>query len=231
MANYKCKNLGECGRANSGEVFEIAAGEDMKCPGCGTGSMLELVNIPATGGETNIRLKQLIVGATAAALLLAGGAYYFWSSQRQAAEKIAQEARLKAEADQQAATVKAAELKEEHRKQTEQADAAAQQAKTRQQEQMIAQAVELMAKGQLVDAEKMLGAASDIDSSNPLVPYNLAVLRLHQSRNDDAILALEDSFKLGFSHFDAMEQDHDLDGLRKHPKFKALVAQYRGKVQ
>lgn len=229
MAKYKCKNLGECDRANSGEVFEIAVGEDPKCPGCGIASMLELVNNP-TGGAGSSKIP-LIAGAAVTFVLLAGGGAYFWSGQQQAAEKVAQETRLKAEADKQAEMARAGQLEDERRKQSEQADAAAQQAKTRHQEQMIARAVGLMAKGQLVDAEKMLGEASDIDSSNPLVSYNLAVLRLHQSRTDDAFKALEDSFKLGFNHFDAMERDHDLDGLRKHPRFKALLAQYRSKVQ
>lgn len=229
MAKYKCKNLGECGRANSGEVFEIAVGEDPKCPGCGIASMLELVTIP-TGGAGSSKIP-LIAGVAVAVILLVGGGYYFWSGQEQAAEKIAQEARLKTETDKKAETEKTGQLEDERRKQSEQADIAAQQAKTRQQEQMIAQAVGLMAKGKLVDAEKMLGEASDINSENPMVSYNLAVLRLHQSRTDDALKALEDSFKLGFNHFDAMERDHDLDGLRKHPKFKALLAQYRSKVQ
>lgn len=229
MAKYKCPSIGDCQKAISDEIFELSAGEDLKCPSCQARLEPYAGSGPNTGPETGGRIiKWQVVAVAAAAViaLLAGGGYYFWSAQQQAAEKAAQVAREQAEADAQAERDKA----EEARKQVE-AAAKVQQAKIRQQEELIAQAVGLMAKGQLVDAEKKLGEASDIDSSNPLVSYNLAVLRLHQSRTDDALKALEDSFKLGFNHFDAMEQDHDLDGLRKHPKFKALVAQYRSKVQ
>lgn len=229
MAKYKCPSIGDCQKADSDEIFERSAGEDLKCPSC----QVRLEPYSGDGANTvnktdEGRIKKPVAAVVAAAViaLLGGGGYYFWSAQQQAAEKAAQVAREQAEAEKVAAQAKM----EEERRQAAAANAA-QQAKTRQQEQLIAQAVGLMAKGQLVDAEKKLGEASDIDSSNPLVSYNLAVLRLHQSRTDDALKALEDSFKLGFNHFDAMEQDHDLDGLRKHPKFKALVAQYRSKVQ
>lgn len=43
----------------------------------------------------------------------------------------------------------------------------------------------------------------------------------------DALKEFEASFMAGFSHFDKMDQDPDLDGLRKDARFTELVAQYR----
>jgi predicted Zn-dependent protease len=84
-----------------------------------------------------------------------------------------------------------------------------------------------MAQGKLDDAEKQLDDAKARDPKQSLVYYNLGVLRLKQSRTDDALTQFEASFLNGFQYFDAMAQDPDLDGIRQDPRFVALVKKYR----
>jgi predicted negative regulator of RcsB-dependent stress response len=93
--------------------------------------------------------------------------------------------------------------------------------------EMLKLAIAKMSQGKLEDAEKELLAARERDPKQSLVSYNLAVLRLKQGRKDDALKEFEASFMAGFSHFNQMDQDTDLDILRKDPRFNELIAQYR----
>ena len=72
-------------------------------------------------------------------------------------------------------------------------------------------------------------AARERDPKQSLVSYNMAVLRLKQGRKDEALKELEASFMDGFSYFDQMDKDTDLDGIRKDARFNDLVAIYRNK--
>jgi hypothetical protein len=74
MATYKCPTLGDCERANLGELFSRAPGEDLKCPGCST-----LLELQAGGHSRKAIDKRVIVAAVAAGIVIigAGGGYYF----------------------------------------------------------------------------------------------------------------------------------------------------------
>lgn len=250
MAQYKCKNLGECNRANSGEVFEIAVGEDLKCPDCGVGSMLEIVNTPtASAGRSKV---PLIVGGAVAAILLAGGGYYFTAGNKKSLEP-----QLPTETIVIPATVPAAgslpvtsasestptiattgiapteaetkALRQESENKLTSGDAAsAEQASNKAAaNEMLKSAIAKMAQSKLEEAEADLFAARERDPTQSLVSYNLAVLRLKQGRKDEALKEFEASFKAGFSYFDQMDKDADLDILRKDPSFNKLVTSYR----
>ncbi len=231
MAKYKCKNLGECNQANSGEVFEITAGEDLKCPSCGIGSMLEIVNPTGPGTGPGPKLP-LIAGAAAVVALLAGGGYYFTAGSKApevtppAASVSAQQAGTPGIAPTEAET---RALRQESESKLTSGDAAnAEQAGNRAAaNEMLKLAIAKMAQGKLAEAEADLLAARERDPKQSLVSYNLAVLRLKQGRKDDALKEFEASFMAGFSHFDQMDKDADLDGLRKDERFNGLVAQYR----
>ncbi len=242
MAKYKCKNLGECDRANSGEVFEIAAGEDQKCPRCGIGSMLEIVNTPAGGGGSS--KLPLIAGAAVAVALLAGGGYYFTAGSAKApeapvpAEVVVTPAPTPVpEASQAAASgiapteaeTKALRQESENKLTSGDAASAEQAGNKAAANEMLKLAIAKMAQGKLGEAETDLLAARERDPKQSLVSYNLAVLRLKQGRKDDALKEFEASFMAGFSYFDKMDQDPDLDVMRKDTRFNALVAQYRSK--
>ncbi|HEY1996942.1 tetratricopeptide repeat protein [Paraburkholderia sp.] len=93
--------------------------------------------------------------------------------------------------------------------------------------EMVKVAIAEMSQGKLDDAEKELNNAGTRDPKQPLVYYNLAVLRLKQGRTDEALKEFEASFLNGFTYFDEMTKDPDLDGIRNDPRFVALVNKYR----
>lgn len=238
MAKYKCPTLGDCDNANSGEVFERSPGEDVKCPKCDTPMELQ------AGGQARphgSKQKAVIMGV-AGALVLAAGAGGYWYVKRPvtaalvvieaapAALEVAQKAldyskdaalapsdeatkALRIEGDQKLASGDAAGAE------TASSKAAA--------NEMLKTAISKMAQGKLEEAEKELGEARLRDPHNVLVSYNLAILRLKQSRTDDALAEFETSFKDGFQYFDQMGQDRDLDTLRKDKRFQDLLSRYQ----
>lgn len=246
MAKYKCPTLGDCDKANSGEIFERAPGEELKCPACGT--LLDLVATPGgSGGGGGGGSKTLLIAAGAAAvLILAGGGYYFTAKPAKAPEPppITQEAAAPAPAPAPAPVAAPAtnsgippseaetqKLREESQAKLVSGEAAsAEQAGSKAAaNEMLKLAIAKMAQGKLEDAEKDLLEARARDPKQSLVSYNLAILRLKQGRKDDALKEFEASFMAGFNYFDKMDQDTDLDALRKDSRFTDLVAQYRNK--
>ena len=92
--------------------------------------------------------------------------------------------------------------------------------------ELIKVAIAKMAQGKLDEAEKDLLEARKRTPQQSLVYYNMAILRLKQGRSDDALKEFEFSFKTGFSHFQMMDQDSDLDEFRNFPAFLELTAKY-----
>lgn len=253
MAKYKCKSLGVCDKANAAEIFERAAGDDLKCPGCG--SALLPLDTPAGGGASS--KAPLVAGAVAALALLGGGGYYFTAGrtkapqapaavQESAASAVITAAASAPVAAPASSSVVAASpaaasagiapseaetraLRKDSQDKLISGDAAsAEQASNKATaNEMLKLAIAKMSQGKLEDAEKELLAARERDPKQSLVSYNLAVLRLKQGRKDDALKELEASFMAGFNYFNQMDKDTDLDSLRKDPRFKDLMAQYR----
>lgn len=246
MAKYKCPTLGDCDRANAAEVFERAPGEDLKCPGCAT--LLE-AQAGASGGSTR---NKLMLPLAAVAVLVAGaGGYLFLQGAPvpDASEAMvaapAQSAAAVAVADSssaapapQAASIgispseaDTAALRQQGEKQLLDGEASAAEASGNQAaaNEMMKIAIARMAQGKLDEAEKELLAARARAPKQPLVYYNMAVLRLKQSRTDDALKEFEGAFLAGFTHFNEMDADTDLAVLRQDPRFAKLIAQYRPK--
>ncbi|WOD18957.1 tetratricopeptide repeat protein [Paraburkholderia kirstenboschensis] len=255
MAMYKCPTLGDCERANTGELFDRGPGEDLHCPDCKTPLDLQ---VPAnvTGGKTKPAILAGIVGAVV--LVIGGGsAFYYKHAHRADAQASAVSAQhmaatgapaspgaalTPAAATPPSASIPAAiaggiapssEAIAADRQAGDQkltsgdpagAATASNQAAAK---EMIKVAIADMAQGKLDDAEKQLDDAKARDPKQSLVYYNLGVLRLKQSRTDDALTQFEASFLNGFQYFDAMAQDPDLDGIRQDPRFVALVKKYR----
>jgi len=229
MAKYKCPTLGDCDKANSGEVFEIAPGENTNCPACAT--PLELL-APAQAEKRPP--VALIAVAAAVALAVAGGAYMVMKRPMEA--PVVAQAAI-APASSVAATPNGmapseAETKALQRQSeaglvngaAEQAEDSGSQAIAN---EMMKVAIAKMAQGKLDDAEKELEAARVRAPKQPLVYYNMAVLRLKQARTDDALAQFEAAFMAGFHNFKEMDADSDLDGLRKDARFADLVKKYR----
>jgi hypothetical protein len=255
MAKYKCPTLGDCERANAGEIFERSPGDDLHCPGCNT--LLDQVQAP-NGGKRGGVNKAAIAGAVVAVVALAGGGYYFVGHKAEQPEALTQTvAAPVAAAEPPPASAPAAvepppasaaasapaaaaggiapneaetaalRAKGESDLKTGNADGAEQASNKAAANEMLKLAIAKMSQGKLDEAEKSLTSARDLDPRQSLVPYNLAVLRLKQGRTDDALKEFEASFMAGFPYFDKMDQDPDLDSLRKDPRFIKLVEQYR----
>lgn len=247
MAKYKCPTLGDCDHANRGEIFERAPGEDLKCPGCGT--LLNPVATPEGGTSSGGKTPLMAIGAVVL-VALAGGGYYFSATsgktpeaQPPAPAPLVEQAPTPAAQPVPAPSPTAVPgiapsdtetraLRQESQDKLISGDAAsAEQAGSRAAaNEMLKLAIAKMTQGKLDEAEKDLLEARARDPKQPLVAYNLAVLRLKQGRRDDALKEFEASFMAGFSHFDKMDQDPDLDGLRKDARFTKLVAEYRNKL-
>jgi tetratricopeptide (TPR) repeat protein len=238
MAKYKCPTLGDCDRANAGEIFERAPGEDLTCPGCSL--LLEAQTMPSS--LTGAR-KLPVIGAAAAGLFLLAGAGYLYQKRAAAPADLAVTTTAQAtpmstapvdaptsavlgmvpsDAETQALRIQSdAQLA---RGEAAEAEAASNKAATN---EMLKQAIAKMAQGKLDEAEKDLAELEVRSPKHSLVYYNMAILRLRQGRTEDALKEFEASFMAGFSYFDKLDQDSDLDGMRKLPRFVALVAKYR----
>lgn len=242
MAKYKCPTLGDCDKANSGEVFERSPGDDLKCPECST--LLEPQGGAGAGGSgARGPNMKVIAAAVAGVLVLAIGAGGYWYIQRgvTAATNVidgtleaAQTVKELAEPMKSTAMVPDdAEIKQqriEGDQKLASGDAAGAEAASSKAaaNELLKAAISKMAQSKLDEAETELTQARARDPRNVLVSYNMAILRLKQNRVDDALHEFETSFSDGFSYFDQMAQDRDLDGLRKDKRFQDLVGKYQG---
>jgi len=64
------------------------------------------------------------------------------------------------------------------------------------------------------------------DPEDAGVRYNVACLYALEGHIEDAITSLEEAFDVGFANREWIERDPDLDSLRSHPRFKALLARH-----
>jgi tetratricopeptide (TPR) repeat protein len=63
--------------------------------------------------------------------------------------------------------------------------------------------------------------------TNPTAHYNLACSLALVKRKADALRSLRQAVELGYRDFDWMQQDPDLEGLKSHPDFIALLEQLK----
>jgi len=252
MAKYRCPTLGDCEKANSSEIFDRSPGEDLKCPACGT-----LLEPQMTSSASPSRNKTpLIAAGLFVVTSIAIGSYFYKQSSTAADEPVASAVQtevptVKAElvVASPAAIVQTVELASSNLSKTgiapsdaetkelrltsdanlvrgDAAEAESASSKAASNE-MLKVAIAKMAQGKLDEAEKDLIEARTRAPKQSLVYYNMGILRLKQGRVEDALNEFESSFKTGFSHFDKMDEDSDLDGLRKNPRFIEIVAKYR----
>lgn len=249
MAKYKCPTLGDCDRANAGEIFERAPGDDLKCPQC------EMLLVAEQGSATvaSNRKGSLIAAAAAVVLLAAGGGAYIYKKpalSAPVAEEIVIEKPTVAVAQSSgpapvpvAAAIEVSKpggaiapsdaettaLRKEGdiklvKGDTQGAEAAGNKAAAN---EMVKLAISKMAQGKLDEADKELADAKLRDPTNSLVYYNAGLLRMKQVRMEDALKEFEASFIAGFSYYDQMDRDPDLNILRGDKRFAELVAKYR----
>lgn len=85
---------------------------------------------------------------------------------------------------------------------------------------------------ELVSRKGMVGRAVDLDRrlvgllpDDFLARYNLACSLARAGRADEAIDALSRAILLGYDDLDHMESDPDLESIRRHPDFLALLGE------
>ena len=245
MYKYKCKSVGDCSVANRAEpITSEALMNEPKCSECG--GDLELLKEKSgekkSGGGSG---KGLVMGGIAASVVVVAGAAWFFLA-GQSAPKDAPVLAM----DPVSAPVAAPELapgdnkvgsgispsESESAKARQDADEKLSNGQFSEAEkkaaraaalEMIKTAVAKMGQGDLSGAENELLQARERDATESLIYYNLAIVRLRQQQPDEAFKQLEAAFMAGFTHFDAMDKDSDIDPLRNQPKFKELMGLYR----
>jgi Flp pilus assembly protein TadD len=77
--------------------------------------------------------------------------------------------------------------------------------------------------GRIADGLRMDRRLVKLQPGNATAHYNLACSLALSKRNRDALRELEAAVQLGYSDFDWMQQDPDLEALKHHPKFQAML--------
>ena len=67
---------------------------------------------------------------------------------------------------------------------------------------------------------------SQLRPEDPIVHYNLACSYSLLCHPKEALEALERSISLGYSDFDFLQNDKDLQSLREDPRYRALLDKY-----
>jgi tetratricopeptide (TPR) repeat protein len=75
-------------------------------------------------------------------------------------------------------------------------------------------------RGEALACDEQLAALLPTD---PIVRYHLACSLAAVGRSEQAVRALSEAIELGYRDFEHLETDPDLDLLREHPQFQALL--------
>ena len=77
--------------------------------------------------------------------------------------------------------------------------------------------------GRVADGLKMDRKLVKLQPENATAHYNLACSLALSKRKSDALRELRQAVKLGYTDFDWMQQDPDLEALKHHPEFQSLL--------
>ena len=86
-------------------------------------------------------------------------------------------------------------------------------------------AASLILTGQIDRADRWLKRALEIDPKDPIVLYNVACNYAMLGRFEQSLDALEKAIESGTVSADWMRNDKDLEDLRGHPRYEALLNQ------
>jgi len=81
--------------------------------------------------------------------------------------------------------------------------------------------------GRIADGLKMDRRLVRLRPENATAHYNLACSLALLKRKSAALRSLRQAVTLGYTDFDWMQQDPDLDGLKKNPAFNTLLEQLK----
>ena len=86
----------------------------------------------------------------------------------------------------------------------------------------------LLALGKKERAALWAGRALSIDPEDPYLSYGLACFNSRLGEKAKALEYFEMALDAGFAHREWIENDSDLDPIRKHPRFRKLVSRLQG---
>lgn len=81
--------------------------------------------------------------------------------------------------------------------------------------------------GRIADGLRMDRKLVKLQPANATAHYNLACSLALSKRKADALRSLSHAIELGYRDFDWMQQDPDLEELKAHPAFVALLEQLK----
>lgn len=81
--------------------------------------------------------------------------------------------------------------------------------------------------GRIADGLRMDRRLVRLLPGNATAHYNLACSLALMKRKGDALRSLQRAVELGYRDFDWMAQDPDLEDLKEHPEFAALLEQLK----
>ena len=81
--------------------------------------------------------------------------------------------------------------------------------------------------GRIADGLRMDRKLVKLQPANATAHYNLACSLALSKRKRDALRSLRQAVELGYRDFDWMQQDPDLEELKTHPDFNALLEQLK----
>lgn len=85
------------------------------------------------------------------------------------------------------------------------------------------QACNLTMKGRLQDGLVVDEQLVTVRPTDPTAHYNLACRYALLEQRDKAIFALRKAVELGYRDVEFIKEDHDLDSIRKDPRFRKLM--------
>jgi tetratricopeptide (TPR) repeat protein len=88
-------------------------------------------------------------------------------------------------------------------------------------------AVAYMQQQKFNKAEEDLRKAKELSPDSPSVRYNLASLHSLKGNVDLALDEIDAALAKGFTDYDALRRDPDLDNLRKHPEFRKILEKHK----
>jgi tetratricopeptide (TPR) repeat protein len=84
--------------------------------------------------------------------------------------------------------------------------------------------------GRVTDGLRMDRRLVRLLPSNATAHYNLACSLALVKKKSEALRSLRQAIELGYRDVDWMQQDPDLDSLKNHPLFQALLDQLKAKI-
>jgi tetratricopeptide (TPR) repeat protein len=94
-------------------------------------------------------------------------------------------------------------------------------------EVLRAQASNMTVKGRLQEGLAVDKKLVAIRPADPTAHYNLACRYALLKQPDLALVTLRKAVELGYRDFRYMQEDHDLDSIRKDPRFRKLMREYK----